>query len=284
MPPGALRFDPTDGALRINVDKKKFKAAPDFAMSDWAEHCQSRHVAEDYRYYGREPYFAADGQESRLGNTAIEPLGHVQLSSKLVNLPVKNLKNEWLGSVNAFLVDLPSGRILHVVVLNPGPGFVETKSVIPATALRFNSTHDVLYFDVSTEEFKNEPRFRWLYGDKNNFLEETYSNTEVAADGKTNTRQNVREGTANTYTPLAQGTSFADVDITYRIHVAMRADASLSQNAENVEVGTLNGRTTLRGHVNTEEGKHVIGEIAAKAGQPENVSNLLEVRPVPEVK
>jgi osmotically-inducible protein OsmY len=48
-----------------------------------------------------------------------------------------------------------------------------------------------------------------------------------------------------------------------------------------VEVGTLDGRVTLRGHVNTDEGKRVIGEIAAKAVRPENVSNLLEVRPVP---
>jgi osmotically-inducible protein OsmY len=46
-----------------------------------------------------------------------------------------------------------------------------------------------------------------------------------------------------------------------------------------VEVGTLNGRVTLRGHVNTEEGKRVIGGIAAMTAQPENVSNLLEVRP-----
>ena len=60
----------------------------------------------------------------------------------------------------------------------------------------------------------------------------------------------------------------------------MRADTNLSQNAENVEVGTLNGRVTLRGHVNTDDGKRIIGEIAEKAGQPENVSNLLEVRPL----
>ena len=119
------------------------------------------------------------------------------------------------------------------------------------------------------------------YGDKGDFQEETYSDTKVAAYEGVNTRQNVREGTANTYTPLAQGTRFTDVEITYRIHVEMRADTSLSQNAENVEVGTLDGRVTLRGHVNTDEGKRVIGEIAAKIAKPENVSNLLEVRPVP---
>ena len=279
VPPAALRFDPADGVLRINVDKEKFKAAPDFAMSKWAEHSQSRHVAEVYRYYGQKPYFAADGQDSRSGNTATEPLGYIQRSSKLLGLPVKNLQDEPLGNVNSFLCDLASGRVLHVIVL--APGFLKTKSVIPARELRFNAAHDALYLDVSTQAFKNEPRFKWIYGDKGDFQEETFSDTKVAANEGVNTRQNVREGTANTYTPLAQGTSFADVDITYRIYVAMRADASLSQNAENVEVGTLDGRVTLRGHVNTDEGKRVIGEIAAKTVRPENVSNLLEVRPVP---
>jgi hypothetical protein len=40
----------------------------------------------------------------------------------------------------------------------------------------------------------------------------------------------------------------------------------------------MNAQTTLRGHVNSIEGKYKIGEIAKKAGRPENVSNLLEVR------
>ena len=333
VPPGAFKFDPTGGVLRLNVDKEKFKAAPDFAMSKWAEHCQSRHVAEAYRYYGQTPYFAADGQDSKSGNTATEPLGYVQRSSELLGLPVKNRQNEPLGNVNTFLFDLLSGRgrgyVTHVIVRDYG--FLKTKSVIPARALRFNATHDALYLDVSAQAFKNEPRFRWThknaprfmwtygssgpvqhtpenephyYGqsspfqqayeneprfeartrdEKGPFQQETYSNTKVAANDGVNTRQNVQEGTANTYTPLVQGTSFRDVEKTYQIYAAMRADASLSRNAQNVEVGTLNGRVTLRGHVNTEEGKRVIGEIAAKAGLalPENVSNLLEVRPLP---
>jgi hypothetical protein len=60
----------------------------------------------------------------------------------------------------------------------------------------------------------------------------------------------------------------------------MQEDKALSQNAQNVEVGTLSGQITLRGYVNTAEGKRILGEIAATVGRPENVSNLLEVRPV----
>ena len=59
----------------------------------------------------------------------------------------------------------------------------------------------------------------------------------------------------------------------------IQADPTLSTTAKEIEVVTLNAQTTLRGHVNSVEGKQRIGEIAAKSGRAENVSNLLEVRP-----
>lgn len=310
VPPGALRFEvlggaleprgflqempfnfeARDGVLRLNRDMKQFKAAPVFTVSKWAEHCQSQHVMELYRYYGQEPYFAADGQSSPTGNTATEPLGYVQRSSKLVGLPVKNLQEQPLGSVFTFLFSSLGGRavISHVIVMTTG--YTYSWSVIPSRALRFNAARDALYLDVSTQAFKDEPRFKLkvccdpfeLYTrdnqDAGKFKQETYANTEVAQNDGINTRQNVREGSANTYAPLAQGTSFRDVDKTHRIYQAMLSDESLSRDAQNIEVGTLNGRTTLRGHVNSEAAKRSIGEIAAKAGLPENVSNLLEVR------
>jgi len=293
VPPKALMFDPiggtadpAGGVYRLNMGQRKFKAAPEFVLSQWAEYCQSRHVAEAYRYCGEEPYFAADGEASRSGNTATEPLGYIQRASKLMYLPINNLQNEPLGLVDNFLYDLPRGRVLHVIVV--APGFIKTKRVIPARALRFNAAHDALCMDVSLRAFQDEPRFKWAYGEHGDvtghYRQETYSNTTVAANQGVNTRQNVQEGYASDYTPLMQGSSFADVDRTHRIYVAMRADASLSENAQGVEVGTLNGRMTLRGHVNTEEGKRAIGAIAAMVGRPENVSNLLEIRPVPVPK
>ncbi|MCX6904810.1 MAG: PRC-barrel domain-containing protein [Verrucomicrobia bacterium] len=282
VPPGALTLDSEGRILHLNVDKEKFKAAPEFAMSKWAEHCQSPRVAETYRYFGQVPYFAAEGQESKSGNTATEPLGFVQRYTKLLELPVQNLQNERLGTVNAFQFDLTRGYIIHVIVLAPRLSLA--RNIIPARALRFNAAHDALCLDVSTQAFHNEPRFRYVNGEPGDYKQEKYSNTKVAANEGVNTRQNVQEGTVSTYTPLAQGASFRDVDKTYRIYAAIRADASLSQNAQNVEVGTLNGRTTLRGHVNTEEGKRAIGQIAANAGRPERACGWRTVLPVLEKK
>ncbi len=279
VPPQALQYDSASKVLRLNVDKERFKAAPEFAMSRWADNYQSHRVAATYRHYDQQPYFAADGQGTRSGNSSVEPIRHVQSSLKLLGLPISNLQYEMLGKVSSFQLDLSKGRVFHVIV--EAPGMAQTKCVIPATALKFNSAHDGLYYDVTRAAFLSEPRFQMVNATTGDFQQETYNNAKVAANDGVNTRQNVNDGVASTYTPLAQGSSYGDVELTYRIYAAMRADTTLSKSAQDVEVGTLNRRVTLRGHVHSEEGKRAIGIIAGTAGRPENVSNLIEVRPLP---
>jgi osmotically-inducible protein OsmY len=143
------------------------------------------------------------------------------------------------------------------VVLNPG--YRHTKSVVPARSLRFNAAHDALNLNDSEQAFKDEPRFKSAtadYSDRGDF------------------------GDYGVYTPLAQSSGFSDMETTRRIYTAMRADASLSKNAQNVEADTVHGRVTLRGHVNATGGKRTIGKISSGMARPENVSNLLEVRPL----
>ena len=309
VPPGAFTYDGVANVLRLDMSKEAFKAAPSFKMSNWKTQGQGQRVAAEYHYFGQEPYFAADGQGSKSGNTATEPLGYIQLVRGLLYMPVNNLQNKPLGEVHAFMFAILSNKstvignsaITHVIVLSQG--LLRVKRVIPARGLKFNAAHTALVLDLSLQAFNNEPQFEWsfgnnypwdynfrhapdLHGNSGHFHQVTYSNVTVAANNGINTRQNVEEGSVANYAPLAQGASFRDVAKTYAIYAAMRADTNLSQNAENVEVGTVNGRTTLRGHVNTEAGKREIGEIAGKAGQglPENVSNLLEVRPLPVSK
>ena len=315
VPPGALVYDLQNGVMRLDMEKDLFKVAPKINWANWAEHTQITHVSEAYRYFAQEPYFAADGEGSPFGNTSLEPLGYVQRVSKL-GLPVKNLQGEELGRVNSVQFDLATGIVSHIIVQAPGftqpmdtssvqapgfsqtmstssggvtrrrivqgPGVFQTMTVIQPQALKFNAARDGLLLDVSKQAFKDEPRFKSTFARKGEFQQESFVNRTVAANDGVNTKQNVRDDIASTYTPLAQGTTFRDVDKTYRIYAAMREDASLSKTAQNVEVGTLNDRTTLRGNVNTAEEKRIIGEIAASVGLPENVSNLLEVRPSPE--
>ena len=49
LPDTAFRFTAKTGVLRLNIDQQMFKAAPALRLSKWAEHAQSRRVAEVYR-------------------------------------------------------------------------------------------------------------------------------------------------------------------------------------------------------------------------------------------
>lgn len=175
-------------------------------------------------------------------------------------------------------MDLPTGRILHVVVVTNAKE--SPRSVIQARALRFNSNKNGLVLDDSPVEIAGEPHFKWLNGNRTSFQQETYVNREVKADHGLHSRQNAQEGMVGEANSMKKGQNFRDQQKTARINRAIQADPSLSVNAKNVEVATLNGQTTLRGHVNSAEGKQKIGQIAIDSGLDENVSNLLEVRPL----
>ena len=71
------------------------------------------------------------------------------------------------------------------------------------------------------------------------------------------------------------------METTRKIRQEIIAAKDMSVNARNVKIITANGRVTLRGPVKTEEEKRLIGEIAAKIAQPENVDNQLEVKLTP---
>jgi osmotically-inducible protein OsmY len=52
-------------------------------------------------------------------------------------------------------------------------------------------------------------------------------------------------------TPLSQGSGTADIQETARVRRAIIADRSMSIDAQNIKIITLNGRLTLRGTVDS---------------------------------
>ncbi len=274
VPPRALALDEAKHALRLNASKAKFAAAPKFTYAHMEESTQRARVAEVIRYFGLQPWFYLDGQTPR-ENTQILKMGHVKRTDQILSLPIANQSGQHYGKVGTLRMDLPKGHIIHVVAVTGG-----SRSVIQARALRYNSTRDGLILDSSAAELVGEPRFRWLNSKKTSYQEETYVNRDVQADKGFHSEQNAAEGKARSSITMEQGDNFRDKQKTALIKQAIRSDPNLSANAKNVEVSTLNAQTTLRGHVNTEADKARIGVIAVQAGRAENVSNLLEVRPV----
>ena len=75
-----------------------------------------------------------------------------------------------------------------------------------------------------------------------------------------------------------QSNAKVDVELTRRIRRAVIKDDSLSTAAHNVKIVTANGAVTLRGPVNSEQEKVVIGKKAQAIAGASNVNNELEVK------
>jgi osmotically-inducible protein OsmY len=92
-----------------------------------------------------------------------------------------------------------------------------------------------------------------------------------------NTGRNVRDRSGDTLTPGDQSENRADLTLTQRIRRELMADKSLSTDAKNVKVITINGVVTLRGPVNTVKEKSTIEAKAQSIAGTTNVDSQLEV-------
>lgn len=90
------------------------------------------------------------------------------------------------------------------------------------------------------------------------------------------TGKNVRDRGA-TLTPMDQGGSAGDRELTATIRKAIVDDGSLSTNAHNVKIITVDGVVTLRGPVKTPAEKAAVAATAEKAKGVKRVDNQLEV-------
>ena len=308
VPPGALHHDVANKVVHLDADKAKLTSAPKFEMSRWDECCASNSVCEVYRHYGEQPYFTflhkgddqntvatrnADGtwNKERIAgeNKMWSRLGYPQRASKLTGTWVKNLQDEKLGKVESLMVDLSAGRLVAVIISSGGfLGLGDELSAVPPTALHYNTDRSILQLDASKEALTSAPHFKsdqWpdvgqpVYADGvyRAYKVDPYFTTNAVSDAD-NTARNVRDRNNRTLTPLNQGNSKADVETTAQIRKGIMAGKDMSVNAHNVKIITANGRVTLRGPVNTADEKRLIGEIADKIAQRENVDNQLEVK------
>jgi hyperosmotically inducible periplasmic protein len=216
-------------------------------------------------------------------------LGYVQKASKLMGASVNNLQDEKIGKVNNFIVDLPAGRIVAVIISSGGyMGMDGELSAVPPTTLRFNTEHNSLQLDTSKEMLANSPHFKsnewpdfnqagYAGGVYHAYKIEPYFNTDVVAQPD-NTARNGRDRDSSTLTPLDQGNNQADIDTTAQIRKEIIATEGMSMNAKNVKIITMNGHVTLRGPVNTAAEKRQIGDIADRIAHSSNVDNQLEVQ------
>jgi len=92
-----------------------------------------------------------------------------------------------------------------------------------------------------------------------------------------NSKMNVRERGESALTPMDQGGSEADRSITQQIRKAVVADKSLSRDAKNVKIITIDGVVTLRGPVKSADEKAKIASASGKPAGVKRVDDQLEV-------
>jgi hyperosmotically inducible protein len=97
------------------------------------------------------------------------------------------------------------------------------------------------------------------------------------AEPADNTGRNERDREGTTLTPGDQSSNEADVELTRRIREAVVADESLSTNAHNVKIITINGMVTLRGPVESEAERSKIVATAQQLAGKNKVDNKLEI-------
>jgi hyperosmotically inducible protein len=106
------------------------------------------------------------------------------------------------------------------------------------------------------------------------------SDTGSTTDGYAtdNTGRNVRDRGDATLTPLDQSDSAKDVTITQQIRHSITGDKTMSLDAHNVKIITIEGVVTLRGPVNSVDEKLSIASIAQTTPGVLEVDNQLEVK------
>ena len=101
--------------------------------------------------------------------------------------------------------------------------------------------------------------------------------TQTAAVEADNTGRNARDRSDATKTPTDQSENDADRAITQTIRQNIVADSSLSANAKNVKIITVDGTVTLRGPVKSEKEKAYIVAQAQQTAGVKRVDDQLEI-------
>ncbi|MFZ4776858.1 MAG: PRC-barrel domain-containing protein [Terrimicrobiaceae bacterium] len=258
VPPGALRDDGTPRTLFLDMDEKTFRNAPTIELNKESARPPSQKVAEIYRYFGQAPTFATYQGPGTLVGQALEPLGYLRRGSKILFMPVENLQGVPLGYVSG-LRDLNrvTGRLKGVVIQPNGEYVRERMKVVEPQDLRYNLKNNRLRLNDHAQEFKDSPSFNMSRGGR--FEEEDPS----------------RPGTP--VAPLVHGESARSKEITLRITKQIAADPDLSSYGKNIDIGTINGKTTLRGRVVNAAARDRIVSYAVKVAGSGNVIDQIVI-------
>lgn len=268
--------------LVLDVSKEKLLGAPAFEKTTWPDPSDRAWREMVDAYHGRNLTGAAAADID-----AKDRLGY-QRVSKLDHRKVQSVRGGELGEIQDLMVDVPSGKVLFVVIADKVNGKLAN---VPPTVFQAGPDKDIAYLNTDKQALERAPQ--WDF-DKNipytsKYIADSYRHYSAPAgdwEGTTdpsadNTRRNVRDRQNDTLTPLDQGTSELDREITRQIRkwiVVEPGEDRFTTQAQNIKIITRDGKVTLRGVVATEAEKKAIDKYARELGGVVGVENQLTVK------
>ena len=119
----------------------------------------------------------------------------------------------------------------------------------------------------------------WAYDDTNTVPNQGGLDGTNATTDADNSQLNQRDRNNRTRTPLEQGNSREDIQVTQQIRkFVVNGTNNFSILAQNIKIITRDGYVTLRGPVKTDDEKSSIALMAREVAGTNNVNDLLEVK------
>jgi len=269
--PGRSFYPADNKKVQLDMTKDTLKAAPRFSTADWEFAALRKSVGDSYAYFNQKPLW-----DEKKG------LDRVNKAGDFIGMPVHDKDDQDLGKVTDLMVDLPTARIVFVVVSLDGTA--KTAYAVPPQALLLTSDGKVLFLDESRDKVRERahpddyfyPQMSdkgWAATTYRTYgIEPDFDMSAVKADP---TREQVRARVDDLPPNKAAGKS--DAEITRMILTAMiQADMKSAFDHKNIKITTVNGHVMLTGRVKNEKHKSMINDAAAGVVGPAYVDNQIE--------
>jgi sporulation protein YlmC with PRC-barrel domain len=204
-------------------------------------------------------------------------------ASQVMGLNVKNAADETIGEVKDLILDMKTGEVLAVIISSGGfLGIADTLSAVPVSVLRYDGTAKAFKTSLTKEQLGKAPQFKthaWPdYSDATSIEALRSYRDSIGGDvsAPDNTAQNEKEINNDSVTPIDQGNSAKDVQITKDIRSGIM-DTDLSFNAKNIKIITRNERVTLKGVVESHDEHEAILKIARNHADTAMITDDLKV-------
>ena len=204
-------------------------------------------------------------------------------ASSLIGTNIKNADGETVGEIKDLYVDLKTQEVVSVIISSGGfLGLADTLSSVPLSTLRYDNQTKVFKISLSKAQLEKQPQFKsgaWpdssdeAISTKLRGIRDSVGGDVSAPDNTANNEQEVKKALP---TPMEQGNSEGDINLTKDIRSAV-VGADLSFNAKNVKIISNNSHVTLRGVVESEDEHQAVLKLAKAHADPAKITDDIKV-------